>query len=346
MSEKMKRPTAKLIANPGAGKPAESAKNLEMATRTLMAFGLNVDVALARPKKEAVKIARKAVADGYKILIALGGDGTIEAVMRGMLRANEELGKKASLGILPAGTANNIARSLGIPLDLTQACSLIAANRPKKIDVGRVKTSQGKIFYFFELAAIGLTAALYPEAKRIPKGNLASIKDALTTLVQAEACPKISLKIDGESLIEDEALLVTVSNTPEFGLNFLVAPKASLDDGLLDVSVYSNFTKAELLAYYVKVRNDGAGDNQKIQRYRAHKLRIETTPDLQVMADGIMLDEGPLRIKACPGLLRVIAPEQGAGLALPKDAVGLDVPAPLPVTEAIIEGTTNELKEK
>ena len=102
MSKKQKLIQAKLIANAGAGKPEESPKQLELATRYLQQNGIEVDVALAKPKEEATPLARQAVKDGYRTVIAMGGDGTLEAVLRGMI------GSKPRLGILPTGTANNM----------------------------------------------------------------------------------------------------------------------------------------------------------------------------------------------------------------------------------------------
>ena len=112
MSKKNKSIRVKLIANPGAGKATEAAKNLKLVIKYLENLGIKADVALAKPKEKATPIARQAVKDGYKTVIAMGGDGTLEAVMRGMV------GSKVHLGIIPAGTENNIAKSLGIPENL------------------------------------------------------------------------------------------------------------------------------------------------------------------------------------------------------------------------------------
>src|SRR5512147_474745 len=143
MSKKDKIIHAKLIANPGAGIPEESAKQLELATRYLQQHGIQVDVALAKPKEEATPLAKKAVKDGYDIVIAMGGDGTLEAVLRGMV------GRKTPMGSIPTGTQNNIAKSLGIPLDMKEACELIASRHIRKLDVGRVKVKKGKKLFFF-----------------------------------------------------------------------------------------------------------------------------------------------------------------------------------------------------
>src|SRR5512135_124110 len=134
MSKKDKTIHVKLIANPGAGKASEAANNLKLVTGCLEKNGLKVDVALAKPKEKATPMARRAIKDGYKIVIAMGGDGTIEAVMRGLI------GSKVRLGIVPAGTENNIAMSLGISKDLEEACALIASDHTLKLDVGQVKT--------------------------------------------------------------------------------------------------------------------------------------------------------------------------------------------------------------
>jgi len=328
MSKKDKVIYAKLIANPGAGKPEQAAKSLQLATRFLQQSGIKVDVALAKPKEEATPLAKQAVKDGYKIVIAMGGDGTLEAVLRGMV------GSKARLGIIPVGTQNNMAKSLGIPGTLEEACALIASNNTRKLDVGQVKIKKGKKLYFFELTAIGLVAALYPKANKILDGKLSSIKDAALTLIHHEPQPKVYLTLDDESKIKIETMLVVVSNTPIFGRNFLVAPNASLQDGLLDISVYPNFSKAELLAYYTKIMNEGYSDNEKIQRYRARKLEVKASPKMEVMADGVMLGKGKVEIKNRPGALWVITPDDTtAPAALVKDT-SEELPAPVsPVAE-------------
>ena len=321
MSKKNKFIRAKLIANPGAGNA--SANNLKLVTGYLKKNGLKVDVALAKPKEEATPIARRAIKDGYKIVIAMGGDGTIEAVMRGLV------GSKARLGIIPAGTENNIAMSLGIPEDLEEACALIASDNTLKLDMGQVKTRKGKKFVFFEMATIGLSAAIYPAANKVASGKLSSIKDAALTFIHQETKPKVFLTLNDESKIEVETMLVMVSNTPVFGKNFLVAPEASLQDGLLDISVYPDFSKAELLSYYAAVMDGGYSGDGKVQHYQARKLKVKASPKLDVMADGVALGKGTVTIKIRPGALRVITTEKKSHPSDTQDAAE-NVPRPSP----------------
>jgi diacylglycerol kinase (ATP) len=170
MPKKDKSVCVKLIVNPGAGKPSDAANKLKLVIGLLEKKGLKVDVALAKPKEKATPIARRAIKDGYKIIVAMGGDGTIEAVMRGMIDS------KVRLGLIMAGTENNIAKSLGIPKDLEEACALIASDDTLKLDMGQVTTRKGKKFYFFEMATIGLAAAVYPSANKVAHGNYPTSK--------------------------------------------------------------------------------------------------------------------------------------------------------------------------
>ena len=102
MSKKNKIVRVKLIANPGAGDIATAATKIKQVTRFLLEFGLDVDVALAKPKKEAIPIAKKAIKDGYDVIVAMGGDGTIGTVIRGVA------GSKVTLGLIASGTENDI----------------------------------------------------------------------------------------------------------------------------------------------------------------------------------------------------------------------------------------------
>src|SRR5215216_4009568 len=317
------RARVKLIANPSSGDAVESAARLEQVTRCLLELGVNVDVALAHPTKEAVPIAKKAVKKGYSTVIAMGGDGTISAVIRGLA------GSDAHLGIIPSGTENDIAISLGIPNDLKEACALIASDQTREIDLAQVSTKEKKKFIFFMVTTVGLTSTLYPDVKDVPHGDLSNIKDAVLTFLHAKPNPKVFLTLDDESKIEVETMLVTITNTPLIGAKNLVAPDASMDDGLLDIAVYPNFTKAELLAYFAQTAEQREAPDGKIQRYRARKIKIRTEPELDIAAEGILLGKSKAKIKVLPRALRVIAPEPGVGAEKPQAETQEQVPTPV-----------------
>jgi YegS/Rv2252/BmrU family lipid kinase len=321
---KIKKPLrAKLIANPGSGNALENPAHLELAVHCLTEHGIEVDVAFAAPKEEALTIAKNAVKNGYKIVIAMGGDGTIGEVIRGIA------GSKATLGLLVGGTMNDIAASLGIPEDIEAACALIASGHTRKLDLGQIKTDKYKKFYFFMVTVIGLTATMFPEVKKIPKGNLSTLKDAVVTFLDYKTKPDVFLTLDDDSKIKVNTMLVTVANTPLIASKNLVAPDASLDDGLFDISIFPDFSKAEVLGYFARTANEGLIDDGKLQRFRARKIKVKTSPELDIAADGILLGKGKAVIKMCPGALRVFAPPVDAGSEKPPEEKMEALSAPL-----------------
>jgi diacylglycerol kinase (ATP) len=323
MSKKDKPMRAKLIANPGAGNVLEAASRYEQVTSYLKEAGVKVDVAFARPKKEAIPIAQRAVKEGYDVIIAMGGDGTIGAVIRGIA------GSKARLGIIPAGTENDIARALGIPEDLKEACAIIASGNTRKVDLGCITTKNEKNHYFFMMIAIGLTATLYPMVNDVPNGKFGGVMEAIKTILKYKPNPTVNLTLDDDSKIEVETMLVTITNTPVTGIKNLVAPDASMEDGLLDISVYPGFSKAELLNYFIKTAHEGTTPDGRIQRYRAKKIKVKTSPKLDISSEGIIVGRGTAWIKLLPGAMRVIAPEVGAGAEKPQEKDVKDIPAPV-----------------
>lgn len=182
------------------------------------------------------------------------------------------------------------------------------------------------------VATLGLTSTLYPDVKDVPHGDFSNIKDAVLNFLQAKPNPKVFLTLDDESRIEVETMLVTVTNTPVIGAKNLVAPDASMEDGLLDVAVYPNFSKADLLAYFAKSAHEHLTSDGKIQRYRARKIKIKTDPRLDIAAEGILLGKGKAKIKVLPRALKVIAPEPGAGAEKPRTEIQEEVPAPVSVS--------------
>ena len=301
MLKSSKSNRAKLIVNPGSGGNRHGlAKKLRFISETLQKTGIKVDVVLAKPKAKATAIACKAVTDGYKTIIALGGDGTVEAVMRGIVES------KTRLGIIPAGMENNIAKSLGIPESLEEACDLIATDMTLKLDMAQVKTKKGKKFIFYGTAIIGYSSTLLPAEKKFATFHLSDHKRSKTPLLPKEVKPKIYLTLNKESKLEVDTMLVTVSNAPLFGQK-LITSGASLQDGQLDISVYPGFDRKELANYYAATMDGGYSGDGKVQLYQAHKLKVKSSPKQAVTADGVALGKGTVTIKVLPAALRVIA---------------------------------------
>jgi YegS/Rv2252/BmrU family lipid kinase len=231
---------AKLIFNPAAGNPTESAVQLVSAAPFASAT-IQVEVLLVQPEHRLPAIARSAARAGAKMVIVSGGDGTIENVALGLV------GSQTTLGIIPTGTRNNLARSLGIPTNnIADAVALLRKGRRLKIDVGQVRHRKASRC-FLEAGVIGLASALYSSADDIQHGDLGKIAEFISTLVSA-APSEIRFRVDHQRKeIVTHAHLVIVANMPFMGANFQIAPDVLFDDRHLDVFVYSDLSKRDLI---------------------------------------------------------------------------------------------------
>jgi diacylglycerol kinase family enzyme len=291
---------AKLIFNPSSGRMEQSAGQLVDILTEMQAWHIIPEVYLIHPRSQVKAVVRDAIDRGIRLIVVSGGDGTIDSVVDTLVGTN------ARLGIIPTGTRNNVAMSLDIPVgNIPEAVSLLRRGRSLRVDVGYATSGHAKR-YFFEAASIGLISALYPAADDIQHGNLARIGDLLTTLVGMPVA-EMHLKLDdGVQKIVTQAHVVLIGNMPFFATNLRLSQDVSFIDGLLDVFVFSNLTKLDLLGYAVQVVGGGPTD-PRVQHFQVRNLEVRALPRMPVMADGFMLGEGPLRVSVRRHALAVMA---------------------------------------
>ena len=156
----------KVIVNPASGKKAgfftTNTAGLPDVQAVLEANGIEADIVETEHPGHATELARQAIKEGYEIIIACGGDGTVGETAKALIG-----NKKVTLGILPLGSANNVARMMNVPFDLAEAGKLLRTGKIIKSDVGRCNGE-----YFFETAGVGLDAALFPILNKVDKGEL------------------------------------------------------------------------------------------------------------------------------------------------------------------------------
>jgi diacylglycerol kinase family enzyme len=223
------------------------------------------------------------------MFVVCGGDGTISAAARTLA------GTTATLGIIPIGTQNNTALSLGIPSDIPAAIAILRDGRRIKVDVG-MATCGIINTPFLEVCSVGLISSLFPSADDIQHGNLARVGDFLATLT-ASPPAEIHLLLDNNQEIHNLGHVVLVSNMPYIGLHYQVGSAASFSDGLLDVLFFADLSKLELLGYVFQGVGVGKPEDPRIQHYHVRRVEIDTHPAMPVMADGTALGEGLVRIE-------------------------------------------------
>jgi diacylglycerol kinase (ATP) len=299
------RPRIRVLVNPNSGEkagiPTNTVEDDEVRAVLEPYFpGLGADFVVTESEEEALAATRDAVAEGYDVVVAAGGDGTVGAV------ACELLGKETALGIMPLGSVMNVARMLDIPRDLDGAAAIIATGEVRTIDVGEAK---GQIF--FEGGSVGLNAAVFREAQQVDsdRGRYRALWAALRVLFRYRP-PRMVLHLD-DRVLTTRALAVAIANGPYSGLGFTVAPDAAIDDGEFDVVVFSRFSRTELIRHFASIAFGRRRYSAKTATYRSSRVRIEGVHPLPCRADGHDLGSTPVEYLVRAGALRVIAPRHG-----------------------------------
>jgi diacylglycerol kinase (ATP) len=284
-----------LLTNPTAGK-GKAARLRDVALTRLRDAGLVVRNLQGRDADEASDLARQCVADGIDALVVCGGDGMVHLVVQAVA------GTPTALGIIPAGTGNDVARYFDIPRkDPAAAADRVIAGHTRTIDLARSGSK-----YFVTVLAAGFDAVVNERANKMtwPKGQMRYNIATLSELRVFEPLP-YTLQIDDQELTL-EAMLVAVGNGPSFGGGLRITEGAVLDDGLLDVVIIKPMSKLGLIRTYPKLFK---GTHVTHPQYEHHLAKTVTVaaPGIVSYADGERFGPLPLTVECVPGALTVLA---------------------------------------
>lgn len=295
---KESRARLKLIFNPISGDNNESAAQFMGVIQELQSRDWVSEPYLIEPDCDLDAVIRRAMAEGIRLFVVCGGDGTIGTVAKSIM------GTDSVLGIIPMGTQNNIALGLNVPTNISEAIDLLRTGERMKADAGKI-TCGGVTTGFIEVCTVGLLSTLFPSADDIQHGNITRLGDFFNSLT---GTPQSDIKIllDGKPVIQEMGHVVLISNSPYVGRNYRVGYDDSFNDGMLDVSFFPDISKLDILGYMIKEPGTDISEDQKIQRFRARLIEIETSPVMAVMADGNPLGEGAVRIEVRPGAVNII----------------------------------------
>ena len=218
-----------IIINPvsGTGKQKSALKAIE---RDIDRINFDYEIAETQYAQHATEIARQAASNGYDIVVAVGGDGTINEVATGLVDTNTKM------GIIPCGSGNGLARCLKIPISPSKAVEILNGNKMKRIDTMLVNGN-----FCASIAGIGFDALIAKEFQEKPK-NTRGFHTYLQLV--ASEYPKYKaneykIEIDGKSSVH-KAMFICLANANQFGYNAIVSPKSRIDDGLIDVCIVKN----------------------------------------------------------------------------------------------------------
>lgn len=227
----------------------------------------------------AAELAAEAANRGYDIVAAVGGDGTVNEVARSLVHTS------TALAILPCGSGNGLARHLQIPMDLSRAINIINEGCIHTLDYGRINGLP-----FFCTCGLGFDAFLSQKFAEAGKRGLTTyIEKALTDGLnyKPETYTITSINANGESTeVSQKAFLITCANATQFGNNAMIAPQASMKDGLLDIIIIEPFAPFEAPIIAVQLFNGTLPRNSRVKNFRASHLTITRNGSGPVHCDG------------------------------------------------------------
>lgn len=297
--------TAKIILNPYAGRWKAQAAIPEIE-RCCREIGLEIDLVVTDEPGHGIELAQKAVQEGFSPVVAAGGDGTISEVMNGLLAAAGS-GSVCPLGIIPLGSADDLADMLDLDKTIETACRSIQAEYVRTIDVGCVN---GR--YFDNNSAVGLepVVTLTQAAMKYIKGTPRYVLAALKAIASHRPWQAKLTWDDGA--YEGPIVLASIGNTRRTGGTFYMTPEAAPDDGFLDLVFAARMSRLRLLKLLPSTFDGSHVDQAGITYVRTRQVTIECDPPTPIQADGEVFETAATQIDYSiqPGRLPVIVPAQ------------------------------------
>ncbi len=279
-----------VIYNPQAG-GGRAAKLLAPIKQYLNSHSAEVRILLTERSGHAVELASQTDFTEYQGIIASGGDGTLFEVLNGYM--NNPSRQKPPLGLIPNGTGNAFMKELGLQeKDWQQAIDIIIAQQSKLLDIGRFQC-EGSQHYFINMVGLGFVSQVAQAA--IPLkwlGNGAYTAATLQKLVALKAQP-LKLTLDGKSF-ERQGVFVEVANSRFTGTRFLMAPRAKLDDGLLDVVLLNSISRLKLLRLFTSIYDGSHINYPEIEYLQAEKIEVIESRPNRLIPDGEVLGQSPV----------------------------------------------------
>lgn len=290
---------AALIVNPTSG-GGRGWRVLGQAAPLLRKAGVMPDVVMCTNGDEPGDLARQAAADGHSLVIAVGGDGQAAAVAEGLV------GTETTFALLPAGSANDYARTLGMPRgNVAAAVTQIAAGRTARVDTLRVRVT-GRERHFLNVVGAGFDAVVAGRAEKIPvlRGAGRYVVALVAELPRFKAAT-ITLDIDGETR-ELRAMMVAIANGTSYGGGMRVAPMATLSSGQLEICVVGEVSKPDFLRAFPRVFRGTHVTHPAVTMLSGHQVSIAADRPLRLIGDGEWFGELPATVTVDPASLSVV----------------------------------------
>lgn len=313
------RGKTRLIINPIAAN-SKTAGRWPQIQELLKTQGLDFDHVFTERAGHATELARQAVAEGCTLIVAVGGEGTLNEVVNGLVGPAGTVPPEVVLGMIPSGTGTDFVRTLGIPRDCLQACQHLLTAETIAVDLGEVEyapldstsshapAQTGLAHrYFINVAGLGFDGEASERVNRSSKalgGTLTYLISLFITLISYQN-KHVELTLDGQTAPRRRLNSVIVSNGRYFGGGMCIAPHADLQDGLFDVIILGDLNKLEFALNVPKVYNGTHLTHPKVEEYRAREVRVVSQERMLIQADGDLVGMAPATFRLLPQAIRI-----------------------------------------
>lgn len=289
------------IVNPVAG-GGKAKELIPLIKNTMDKHNRKYKIISTTKVEEAINIAKEE-SKKHEIIVAVGGDGTVNEVATGLISSNRGI-----LGVLPGGTGNDMGRSLGIPMEPIEALEILCKGYTKNMNIGNVNGLN-----FLNISSIGFDAEVVMNNINIKKKIKSSFSYAISvvyTLFNFKK-KKIQIDIDGK-IIEDDVYLLAVGNGKYYGGGMKILPMAEIDDGYFDICTISDINKFKLLFLFPTIfKGNHIKYKKHVKIYKGKKIRVKTEKKVYLNIDGELLPkEKEINFRLEENKLKVICNEK------------------------------------
>lgn len=233
----------------------------------------------------ATELAKQAGEQGYDMVIAMGGDGTVHEVVNGIMQLPEA--QRPILGVVPVGSGNDFAHAIGIPLKSDHALAHALHGEPSTVDIGLMTDENGRQEYFDNSVGIGFDAVVTIRSHRLPivRGFLMYLTAVIQTIILNHEPSLMKIKADDQAW-EQTNLMLAVCNGPREGGGFMIAPEAKNDDGILHYMMISKCSRPMMFRLVPEVMNGTHGKFKQVRMGSCTKFSLDSEKPIYIHADG------------------------------------------------------------
>lgn len=287
----------KLIINPVAGRKSAK-RSIPIIKKIFSELSTDFNMEITRYPTQAIDLSKEASKANFDIIVAAGGDGTVNEVVNGMIES------RSVLGVIPLGLGNDFAKLIGMPTNLKEACLAIYNGEVKNIDLGRVNNR-----YFVNCLGIGFDACVASESRRIgcfiPRKCI-YLCSVIKMLFKYKSIPVNIMCADVK--LDKEIILIAVGNGKTSGGGFLLTPEAKIDDGLIDVCIIDRVGKLNLFRNLPKVLKGTHRGLPHVSMLKTKKLIVDSSVSLLAHTDGEIIENNHYQIEVLSKRLRIVTP--------------------------------------